>query len=239
MADRGVGVNPFSYTEETLTEIEAALSHERLQPYLNATGEALERALRLYLWNTALSAAFYGPLQGLEVILRNAIHHQLANRYGSVWYENLDVGLDRGALGRIRQAISELTRDGHTSDAPRIVATLSFGFWVSLLGSGGRLESGRKANYEMTLWRPALRQVFAHRATLTRRQAHGPLNELRILRNRIAHHEPIFARNLTADHARILEVMGWVSPGIRTWTAHHSQLPALLELPRDAGEIRF
>ena len=239
MADRGVGVNPFSYTEETLTEIEAALSHERLQPYLDAAGGDRERALRLYLWNTAVSAAFYGPLQGLEVVLRNAIHRQLSERYESVWYANLDAGLDRGALGRIRQALLELDREGSTNDIPRLIATLSFGFWVSLLGSGGRLESGRKANYEMTLWRPALRQGFAHRTTLTRRQAHGPLNELRILRNRIAHHEPIFARNLTADHARILEVMGWISPGIQTWTAHHSQLPVLLELPRDAGEIQF
>ena len=239
MADRGVGVNPFSHTEEPLTEIEAALSPERLQPYLDVAGGDRERALRLYLWNTAVSAAFYGPLQGLEVVLRNAIHRQLSKRYGSVWYGNLDVGLDRGAQGRIRQAISELDREGSTNDTPRLVATLSFGFWVSLLGSGGRLESGRKANYEMTLWRPALRQVFAHRTTLIRRQAHSPLNELRLLRNRIAHHEPIFAWNLTADHARILEVMGWISPGIQTWTAHHSQLPVLLELPRDASEIRF
>lgn len=239
MADRVVDVNPFSYTAETLEEIEGALSPERLHPYLNAAGGDRERALRLYLWNTAASAAFYGPLQGLEVVLRNAIHRQLSGRYGLAWYGNLDTGLDRGALGRIRQAILELTPDGHTSDAPRVVATLSFGFWVSLLGSGGRLESGRKANYEMTLWRPALRQVFAHCVKLTRRQAHGPLNELRILRNRIAHHEPIFARNLTADHARILEVIGWISPGVRTWTAHHSQLPALLELPRHASTIQF
>lgn len=239
MADRGVDVNPFSYTEETLEEIEGALSHERLQPYLDAAGGNRERALRLYLWNTAASAAFYGPLQGLEVVLRNAIHRQLSGRYGSAWYTNLDTGLDRGALGRIRQTIADLTRDGSPNDSPLIRATLSFGFWVSLLGSGGRLESGRKANYEMTLWRPALRQVFAHCATLTRRQAHGPLNELRILRNRIAHHEPIFMRNLTADHARILEVTGWISPGVRTWIAHHSRLPALLELPRGAGAIQF
>ncbi len=239
MADRGVGVNPFSYTEETLTEIKAALSPERLQPYLDAAGGDRERALRLYLWNTAVSAAFYGPLQGLEVVLRNAIHRQLSERYGSAWYGNLDAGLDRGAQGRIRQALLELDREGSTNDIPRLIATLSFGFWVSLLGSGGRLESGRKANYEMTLWRAALRQGFAHRTTLTRRQAHSPLNELRLLRNRIAHHEPIFARNLTADHARILEVMGWLSPEMRMWTVHHSRLPALLELPRDAGEIRF
>lgn len=239
MADRGAGVNPFSYTEDTLEEIEAALSPERLQPYLNTAGRDRERALRLYLWNTAVSAAFYGPLQGLEVVLRTAIHHRLTERYGPAWYANLDAGLDRGALGRIRQALLELDHEGSTNDIPRLIATLSFGFWVSLLGSGGRLESGRKANYEMTLWRPALRQVFAHRATLTRRQAHGPLNELRILRNRIAHHEPIFARNLTADHARVLEVIGWLSPGIRTWTAHHSRLPTLLELPRDSGTIQF
>ena len=172
-------------------------------------------------------------------MLRNAVHRQLVERYGLAWYTNLDTGLDRGALGRIRQAIADLTRDGSPNDSPLIRATLSFGFWVSLLGSGGRLESGRKANYEMTLWRPALRQVFAHCATLTRRQAHGPLNDLRILRNRIAHHEPIFMRNLTADHARILEVTGWISPGVRTWIAHHSRLPALLELPRDAGVIQF
>ena len=140
MAEREADVNPFSYTEETLEEIEGALSPERLQPYLDAFGGDRESALRLYLWNTAATA---------------------------------------------------------------------------------------------------LRQVFAHCATLTRRQAHGPLNELRILRNRIAHHEPIFMRNLTADHARILEVIGWISPGVRTWIAHHSRLPALLELPRDAGAIQF
>ena len=239
MTDRGAGVNPFTYTEETLTEIEAALSYERIQPYLTASRGDRARALRLYLWNTAVSAAFYGPLQALEVVLRNAIHHRLTDRYGSAWYRNLDVGLDRGAQGRIRQALMELARDGSPNDAPRIVATLSFGFWVSLLGAGGRLESGRKANYEMTLWRPAVRQVFTHRATLTRRQAHRPLNELRLLRNQIAHHEPIFIRNLTVDHARLLEVIGWISSGIQTWTTRHSRLPALLELPKDDGAIRF
>lgn len=39
MAEREADVNPFSYTEETLEEIEGALSHERLQPYLDAVGE--------------------------------------------------------------------------------------------------------------------------------------------------------------------------------------------------------
>ena len=41
-----------------------------------------------------------------------------------------------------------------------LVATLPFGFWVALLGAGGRIErAGPKADYEKTLWRPALRGV--------------------------------------------------------------------------------
>ena len=50
----------------------------------------------------------------------------------------------------------------------------------------------------MTLWRPALRRVFPHRTPLTRIQAYQPLNALRKLRNRIAHHEPIFIKRRAA-----------------------------------------
>lgn len=38
------------------------------------------------------------------------------------------------------------------------------------------------------------------------------LNELRHLRNRIFHHEPVWKRNLAADRDNIFEVIGWVSP---------------------------
>ena len=57
MADRGADVNPFSYTAETLEEIEGALSHERLHPYLDAVGgvqpSASELNKELYLSNPA------------------------------------------------------------------------------------------------------------------------------------------------------------------------------------------
>ncbi|MDE0373605.1 MAG: hypothetical protein OXI73_13825 [Rhodospirillales bacterium] len=58
-----------------------------------------------------------------------------------------------------------------------VVAGLSLGFWVSLLGPGGRIaESGRRANYETALWRPVLRDAFPHARPLTRRQAHAALD---------------------------------------------------------------
>ena len=239
MADRDTDVKSFSCDTGTLAEIEEALSRERLRTYLDAAGGDRERALRLYAWNTDVSGAFYGPLQGLEVTLRNAMSRCLAGLYGLAWWDHPEARLDRGALMRIVDARSKLARSGHRNDTSRIVATLSFGFWVSLLGPGGHIESGQKANYEMTLWRPALRQAFPYRDTLTRRQAHGPLNGIRELRNRIAHHEPIFTRDLAGDHARILDIAGWISPAMRVWIGHQSRVLPLLEVSRGAKEPGF
>ena len=238
MVERTPDVKKLSYTDGLLDELEVSLSRERLGTYLDAAEGDRKGAIELYAWNTAISAAFYGPLQGLEVTLRNAMYRRLAARYGGSWYDNPDAGLDRGAVERIASARMELARDGHGDAPPRIVAALSFGFWVSLLGPGGRMAGGRKANYEMTLWRPALRQAFAHRATLTRKEAHRPLNSLRTLRNRIAHHEPVFARDLARDHARIVEVLGWMTPGTRRWVEHHSNVPAVLDSTKDSERIR-
>ena len=208
-----------------------------MSTYLAAAGGDREKAFHLYAWNTATSAAFYGPLQGLEVALRNAIHRQLAGCYGAAWYDNPAAGLDAGCLERIDNAKKELARARHAAGPPRIVAALSFGFWISLLGSGGRNPAGRKADYERTLWRPALRGAFPHHAPLRRKQAHSPLDYLRTLRNRIAHHEPIFARRLSEDHQRILEVTGWISPGVRTWIEGHSRVPMLLAA--SATDVHF
>ena len=240
MAEKRGCVKTFSDSGDVLEALEESLSPERLSTYLIATQGDRERAVRLYTWNTAVSGAFYGPLQTLEVTLRNAMHIRLVARYGLAWYDNPDARLDSGCLERVATAKADLASSGHAAEPPRMVAALSFGFWVSLLGPGGRIHgSGRKANYEMTLWRPALRRAFSHRRPLTRRQAHGPLNHLRTLRNRIAHHEPIFMRHLRKDHERILDITGWISPGTRVWIERHSRVPDLLDMPRDAVGIRF
>ena len=242
MTEQAGGVNRFSYSQEVLTELESSLSPERMSTYVQAVSKQdKEEAVRLYIWNIALSSAFYGMLQVLEVTLRNAMHSQLAANYGPTWYDNPLVGLDDGSTRRIQNAKIRLTRTGHQRiSTGRVVAGLSFGFWVSLLGHGGRMaELNRRANYEMTLWRPVLRHAFPHAGSLTRKQAHAALDPLRTLRNRIAHHEPIFLREHTVDYRLILEVTGWISPTTREWLDHHSRVQALLDAAWRSVDVPF
>ena len=108
-----------------------------------------------------------------------------------------------------------------------------------MLSSGGRLEesSDRKANYARTLWKPALRSAFPHRTFLTRRQAQSAFERLRRLRNKVAHHEPIFERPLREDYRHILTVTGWISSEARLWIERNSRVPWLLATRQDAGDV--
>jgi len=222
-------VKKFSFDEGVLDALETSLSPERIATYTAETGGNRELALRLYTWNTAISAAFYGPLQGLEVALRNAMHQQLSTAYGEDWYDNPACGLDQGAMRKIENAKKTLGRGYYAIDPPHVVAELSFGFWVSLLGRGGRAvppDTGRK-NYEMTLWRPALYKAFPN-SHLKRTDTHRPLDYLRTFRNRIAHHEPIYNRHLQQDYHSILTVTGWICPKTASWIRHQSRVEELL-----------
>ena len=233
-------VKSFSLDKDILDALVASLSPERIATYMAAAGDDRTKALRLYTWNTAISAAFYGPLQGLEVAMRNAMHRALTTRYGPAWYDNDACGFDAGTLNKIATAKADVRRGGHTVDPPHLVAALSFGFWVSLLGSGGRSphHDPRKRNYEMTLWRPCLYQSFPG-IKIKRADVHQKLDYLRTFRNRIAHHEPVFMRHLQADYHSILTVAGWICPRTQDWIAHHSRVEALLMVPKDMPNMTF
>ena len=234
-------VKKVNLNDDILAKLEESLSADRFGTYLTATDSDRVQAIRLYTWNTAVSAAFYGPLQALEVALRNSLNRELANAYGRTWYDSNKTGLDSGCLARIEQAKKGLHKDKYPNDTPHVIASLSFGFWVSLLGAGGYIDwkTRTKANYEMTLWRPALRRAFPHATSISRKNTHTPLNFLRIFRNRIAHHEPIFTRHLEKDYESILEVASWIAPHKRTWIEAHSRVPDLLATSRNSEDLKF
>lgn len=246
----------------TLDKIEIALSVDRFAKYVDVCGGNRKAAFRLYGWNTAVSAAFYGPLQMVEVTLRNSLHAALSAQYGLAWYENVESGLDAYALKKIDESRRNLLKGGRVADPSHMVANLSFGFWVSLLSPGGRLPFERgnpawrfwmsllslrgrrsavtsKANYEMTLWRPALWRAFPNVPKPNRRAVHRPFEYMRLLRNRIAHHKPIYARRLDKDYESILTVLNWMSPEACIWVKAFSRIPDLLAQFREAEHVKF
>ena len=86
------------------SEFAKSLSVERLSTYCAFAEGRMTDSLRLYTRNTAISAAFYRPLQGLETALRNAMHLELSWRYGPSWFDNPDTGLDECALRNFDRA---------------------------------------------------------------------------------------------------------------------------------------
>lgn len=217
----------YPITNEMLAEMEHSLSLERLTRYLVETQGNRKEALRLYAWNTSVSAAFYGPLQALEIALRNAMHNRLSEKYSTDWYDK--VPLIRKNSIQLATVKSNLENRPDVITPPDIISELSFGFWVLLLSHP----------YEMTLWRPTLRKAFPHAKAIKRKQAYDPLRDLKDLRNRIAHHRPIFFHPLDRYYCNILEVIGWISPHKRNWVAAHSRVEEILDMPQDSPAVRF
>lgn len=79
------GLMQFTYSAITEAKLEQLISRERLQSYSIASGGSLNAALQLYVWNCAVSGALYGPLQSVEIALRNSINRALVAGVSTDW----------------------------------------------------------------------------------------------------------------------------------------------------------
>lgn len=209
---------PYAYCDHSLEPLRRSVSSARLRRYLAFAKGDTAQALRLYMWNTALSEALYGPLQGLEITLRNKIHQCLYEVFGAYWYDAPGLGLRHAQQQHIDRAKQALDFQGKPLEPDRVVAELSFGFWVGLFGP----------KYETQLWRPHLRKLFVNSpAPFLRKQAHAALDEIRLLRNRVAHHEPVLHRGTSEEHRLILDSIGWLCATTAEWVAHHSRFDTI------------
>jgi cytosine deaminase len=195
---------PFEYNDEQLGILEKAFSTDRLAPYyVQARGDRWV-AIRLYERNTKLSEALYGVAQVLEVLLRNKIHCQLEKDIGAAdWYDHVAfLGPERDEVEKAKRSIADR---GAYATPGRVIAELSFGFWL-------RLFSGQ---YEKEFWVKHLHKLYA--ANRQRKAVHDRLMQIKTLRNRIAHHETLICRNPQRDYRDLLEAIGWLSPTVLAW----------------------
>ncbi len=204
----------------------ALISPARLEPYLRACEQDMTRALRLYTWNVEVSCAFWGAIHVLEVSLRNAEHQHMSTRYGRAdWWSDPAVALHavmRDQVTRAQDGAAKSARKNRRDVvADDVVAALPFGFWSGLLAPGG------SAQYETRYWQPFLHRAFPQ-FDGPRSRLYRDVDSLRLLRNRLAHHEPIFGRHLAADHVSILRVAHYIAPDISEFLDSHSRVPGSL-----------
>ncbi|MBN9464083.1 MAG: hypothetical protein DI624_00510 [Brevundimonas sp.] len=187
--------------------VEAALSLERFARYVAWADGDRERAVSLYTLNTQVSEALYVPLQALEVALRNRIHTVMSAAHGPGWFQPEAGHVTDRQAEQVRAAVAELTEAGKPIEDGRVVAALTFSFWTSMFG-----------REQDDLWKRTLHKIATRDGRfLSRKDFTARLTQVRLLRNRIAHHEPILYWNLPKLHQSMLEMTRWLSPAMDDW----------------------
>jgi len=201
------------------------LSAGRFDQYVAAAGSTATAA-DLYAWNARAAGALHETLGAFEVVLRNALDHQLTAYHRIVlagdghWYADRSMPWrSEKLIKHIARARARASGDGkHPEIHGKVIAELTFGFWRYMLA----------APYQTTLWAPALRRAFPHLGSQKRDAVYPSIDRLHVLRNRVAHHEPIHALNLTARHGELLQVATWIDPAAAAWIGQTSRVLTVL-----------
>lgn len=211
-----------------------------------------EELLAIYRWHEDLCTHLNHILKWVEVAMRNGFHVALSAHYGVKgsaggrdWYDHIRL---------LKHSVDSVHKITHWANGtPRrpaptpddVVAKLTLGFWPALL-EVERDAAGRRMSWHQIL--PVL--VSGHRyphEAFWRQQANRDALQARLelctyLRNRIAHHEPIWKQGalleetkprhrrvpavqapapstphdalarLQLQHARVMELLHWLSP---------------------------
>ena len=112
-------------------------------------------------------------------------------------------------------AKEKINRIGRSPTPGQVIANLPFSFWVQMFAK----------DYDDGLWRQYLSRLFPRQK---RDDIHAKLDNVRTLRNRIAHHEHFYQRHLGQDFNTIRTLLKMLSPEMWGWTEHHSRVQRTL-----------
>ena len=210
-------------SSEELVIVSNHSSAYRLQSYLFATHGNLDQALELYRWNSEISAEIFRVLADVEVFLRNVIDRELQKFNVTLgnnmsWLDDLNQFIPPIRRLDIERAKYFVVADGKTLDHSNIIGQLNFGFWRSFLVRWNK----------DTLWLNELRFAFPHSPSRQPEYIFTRVRHLHVLRNRIAHHEPVHNRDLARDYQICMDVLNAISPVIGEWSARNSRVLKVL-----------
>ena len=184
------------------SEIESSFTSSRLSVY-KQDGADDTTCLARYLYNIEVCKSLYSSLNIFEVTFRNSIDKVLCTVAGADnWYDILT--LDSTSMKNINDAKHKIQKKGKPVTHDRIVSELTFGFWTSLL-----TPRYSQASFQSKIIKTCFRSVPAAQRNIKYLQTR--FDRIRVLRNRVSHHERIIHwKNLSDQHDELLKSIKWL-----------------------------
>jgi hypothetical protein len=206
-------------TPAELQAVEIALTQTRLQPYIAARGTR-ENGIALYTLNIELCQTLVPTLHVFEVTLRNSMHRALSGAFGSKWYVNGNLALRPSEMKDVTKALTRLSYGKKPTSRGRLVAELNLGFRTNLFDR----------HYEVAVWTPHRLSIFpyAPAAGSVRVDVHQDVKQIRDLRNRVFHYEPIWNDPSLVDaYGNAQRFVAWISPATTGWLSSFDDFPSV------------
>ncbi|MGE4511671.1 MAG: hypothetical protein AB7D43_11280 [Sulfurimonadaceae bacterium] len=190
--------------------IEQFISQKRIGSYVD---------MDEYITNLTFSKSSYIPLSILEIALRNAINRFLSYVVGEQWYEDTNF-LTQDSIRKVEEAKNVLQSRRENLSKDKIIAELSFGFWVNLF----------KKPYDKKLRIKELKKIFpnlpsANEKLINREVLFRELNHIRNFRNRVFHYEKVINKdNYNNVHDEIFEILSYFDNELKEFALKVNEL---------------
>lgn len=198
-------------------DFENIISSARMSRYLQAAGHS-KKAMTLYRLNLRLSQEFFTVISCLEIALRNAIDRHYSTIHGLDWLRDSAQGngfFNQANCGKTPQIVNMAMGRLNPYSHQKLIAEMDFGFWRYTFGRH-QYHAGGQTLLAVVPNKPASTPQVQYNHTYIFTE----LEKINMLRNRLAHHEPICFANGQAvkettyalqHYAQILELFRWMN----------------------------
>lgn len=192
-------------------ELDIIYGDARMRPFLEVARGDMRIAHRLYMWNTALSARILCRASFVEIGLRNYLDGSLVELTDSdTWWETHYQRFSDYTRSAIDSTRRKIKYAGVQRD--EFIAASEFNLWTSLLHKDNAANFNQLANHAFGAKRGAVER---------------PMNDVRRLRNRAAHHKPLISESIDRHIDTINTALEYIDPDLRNYISACDDLDLL------------
>lgn len=207
---------------DDILQLQNVLSEEQFSRYLRACNNNYQQAVNLYRWNLIVSGNFMIPVHIAVVTLRNAIVEAVTRVYGEEWPWSDEFRLSLPEDHK-KYLLKEADKREHNKIVSEVIADLNLYFWERMLTN----------RQHVPIWRQQFKTIFPNAPyrqgeEKNRKKLYHYVDQMRELRNGIAHYEWIFDRDLKQDLRHVEKIVFWRSKVVSDWMEKLHNLDQLI-----------